>query len=58
MISINTLVNPSPDTIIGLLKQYGKVSVLEKEHNYQLTGKNNKTISKELLLIVEIKKNM
>jgi len=54
VMSINTVVKPAPETIIELLKQYGSVSVLEKNHNYQLTGKENKTSNKELLLIVTL----
>lgn len=54
VLSQNTRVQPSPDEIEKMLEQYGKVTVREKKHNYQVTGKENKNASKELLFILEM----
>lgn len=49
VLSQNTRVRPGPDDIEAMLKKYGKVKIKEKMHNYQVTGKENKNTSKELL---------
>ncbi len=54
VLSQNTRVQPEPEEVERLLKKYGKVTVKEKKHNYQVTGKENKNTSKELLFILEI----
>lgn len=53
ILSQNTRVKPSPDEIIAMLNKFGKVTLKEKQHNYQVTGKENKKSSKELLFILE-----
>lgn len=53
VLSINTRVSPSYTVIFELLKEYGKCEVFSKNHNYQLTSKQNKSSSKELLMIVD-----
>lgn len=55
VLSQNTRVKPEPRAIEEMLSKYGKVTVKEKKHNYQVTGKDNKNSSKELLFIVELK---
>ena len=54
VLSQNTRVKPEPNEIKMMLSQFGKVIVKEKEHNYQVTGKDNKKSSKELLFILEM----
>lgn len=54
VLSQNTRVQPGPDEIEKMLSQYGSVQVKEKKHNYQVTGKENKSNSKELLFILEL----
>ena len=54
VLSQNTRVQPGPDEIEEMLKKYGKVTIKEKKHNYQVTGKENKNASKELLFILEM----
>lgn len=54
VLSQNTRVQPEPDEIEAMLKNYGKVTIKEKKHNYQVTGKENKNASKELLFILEM----
>lgn len=54
VLSQNTRVKPEPDEIKMMLSQFGKVIVKEKEHNYQVTSKDNKKSSKELLFILEM----
>ncbi len=54
VLSQNTRVQPGPDEIEEMLKKYGKVTIKEKKHNYQVTGKDNKNVSKELLFILEM----
>ncbi len=54
MISQNTRVQPPPDKIEHMLKKYGILTIKEKKHNYQVTGRQNKNASKELLFILEM----
>lgn len=54
VLSQNTRVQPGPEDIEAMLKKYGKVTIKEKQHNYQVTGKENKNASKELLFILEM----
>lgn len=54
VISQNTRVQPAPEEIEEMLGRYGRVEVKEKAHNYQVTGKENKKGSKELLFILHI----
>lgn len=54
VLSQNTKVKPEPEEIEKMLTKFGKVTVKEKAHNYQVTGKGNKAVSKELLFILEI----
>lgn len=54
VLSQNTSVKPEPGEMEKMLSKYGDVSIKEKEHNYQVTGKNNKNSSKELLFILHI----
>ncbi len=56
VLSQNTRVQPGPDEIENMLRKYGKVTIKEKKHNYQVTGKENKNASKELLFILEMRK--
>lgn len=54
VLSQNTRVQPGPEEITEMLSKYGNVEVKEKKHNYQVTGKENKNSSKELLFILSI----
>ena len=54
VLSQNTRVQPGPEEITNMLSRYGTVSIKEKKHNYQVTGKDNKNSSKELLFILTI----
>ncbi len=54
VLSQNTRVRPEPEIIARMLGNYGQVSVREKKHNYQVTGKQNKNGSKELLFVVRM----
>lgn len=54
VLSQNTRVQPGPSEIEEMLAKYGKVTIKEKKHNYQVTGKENKNASKELLFILEM----
>lgn len=54
VLSQNTRVQPGSDEIGAMLKKYGKVTLKEKKHNYQVTGKENKNASKELLFTLEM----
>lgn len=57
VLSQNTRVKPEPELIKKMLSKFGKVAVKEKSHNYQVTGKDNKNASKELLFILEVQHN-
>lgn len=54
VLSQNTRVQPGPDEVKVMLSKYGPVEVKEKKHNYQVTGKDNKNASKELLFILQM----
>lgn len=54
LISYNNKSYPNKALIVSMLNKHAKkVTVLEKEHNYQITGKNNKKNNKEYLFIAE-----
>lgn len=54
VLSQNTKVQPNPEEICEMLSKYGKVEMREKKHNYQVTGKENKNVSKEVLFILHM----
>ena len=54
VLSQNTRVKPVPEEIEKMLIRFGTVTVKEKAHNYQVTGRENKAASSELLFILEI----
>lgn len=54
VLSQNTRVRPEPEEIEAMLKKYGRVEIKRKKYNYQVTGKENKNASKELLFILEM----
>ncbi len=55
VLSQNTRVQPAPEEIERMLSGYGEVEVKEKRHNYQVTGKDNKCSSKELLFVLHMR---
>lgn len=55
VLSQNTRVQPGPEEIEAMLGRYGRVEIKRKKYNYQVTGKENKNASKELLFILEMK---
>ncbi len=55
VLSQNTRVKPEPSEIMEMLLKYGTVDLKEKKHNYQVTGKDNKNSSKELLFILQMR---
>lgn len=56
VLSQNTRVRPNPEEVEAMLSKYGKVEIKRKKYNYQVTGKENKNGSKELLFILKIGK--
>ena len=54
LLSQNTRSRPGPEEIRGLLGRYGSVTMRQKQHNYQVTGKENKNASKELLFLLHM----
>lgn len=54
LLSQNSRVRPVPDEMEQMLAKYGEVIRKERPYNYQVTGKINKTGSKELLFIVKL----
>lgn len=54
VLSQNTRVRPEPEEIEAMLAKYGRVEIKRKKYNYQVTGKENKNASKELLFILEM----
>jgi adenine-specific DNA-methyltransferase len=55
-LSYNNSSYPTKEQLLNLLKKYSKnVKVIERKHNYQVTGKTKKTKNKEYLFIVKTK---
>lgn len=54
VLSQNTRVQPTPEEIEEMLGNFGSVEVKERKHNYQVTGKENKNSSKELLFVLKL----
>lgn len=54
VLSQNTRVRPEPEEIEAMLEKYGRVEIKRKKYNYQVTGKENKNASKEILFILKI----
>lgn len=54
ILSYNNSSYPSKEELTDILKKYSNsVKVIEREHNYQITGKNKKKENKEILFIVK-----
>lgn len=58
MLSINNRTKPSYIDIINLMRNYGEVSIFEKNHVYKVTGKQNKNKSIEYIVVLKIKKKV
>ena len=57
ILSYNNSSYPDKEALINLIKKFVKnVKIIEKKHNYQITGKDTKTKNKEYLFIVRNKK--
>lgn len=54
VISQNTNVLPTPETMEKMIRKHGQVQMKEIKHNYQLTGIENKNSSRELLFILDL----
>jgi adenine-specific DNA-methyltransferase len=53
-LSYNNTSYPSKDELLSLLNKYStNIKVVEKNHNYKITGKENKEKNKEFLFIIE-----
>lgn len=56
MLSYNNSSYPSKEQLISLISKYSdNLQIIEKKHNYQITGKQNKTKNVEYLFIAESK---
>ena len=55
VLSINSNSNPGSNEIISIFEKYGKVSLVEKKHNYQVSGKLNKNTNLEQLIILDVR---
>lgn len=57
ILSYNNSSYPTKEELLDLIKKFSKnVKVIEKEHNYQLTGKEAKAKNREYLFLVSNKK--
>ena len=54
VLSQNTKSKPGSSEMIAMLSKYGDVKVARKNHNYQVTGKDNKASSSELAYILKL----
>jgi len=53
-LSYNNNSYPSKDELINIISQYSKdIQVIEKPHNYKVTGKDKKTKNTEYLFIIK-----
>ena len=57
VISENNKTNPSATDLVNVLKGFGTVKIISKEHQYKLTGKTNKNSTNEMLIILKIGKS-
>lgn len=53
MISFNNHSKPGLKEIRELFNNYGKTTLYTKDHNYQVSGKENKNSNKEMVLLLE-----
>ena len=54
ILSYNSSSFPGKSELIKIIKQYSKkIDVIEKQHNYQITGKEKKQKNTEYLFIVK-----
>lgn len=56
LLSINSKTKPSYKDVINMCSFYGKVTLKQKKHNYQVSGKKNKNKNMELLIEVKFYK--
>lgn len=57
VLSYNNSSFPDKESLINLIKKYATdIEIVEKKHNYQITGKDTKSNNKEYLFIVRNKK--
>lgn len=56
IISLNNKTSPTINEMADLLKEFGEIQILEKEHQYKVTNKENKNTTVEQLLILKTKK--
>lgn len=54
VLSINSNSNPGSNQVISLFEKYGEVSIIEKKHNYQVSGKLNKNTNLEQLIVLKV----
>lgn len=50
ILSINSNTSPSLSEIVDLFNYYGKVSIKERKHNYQISGKEKKSKNIEMMI--------
>ena len=57
ILSYNNNSYPSKDELTEIIKKYAKnIKIIEKKHNYKITGKDSKNKNKEYLFIIKNKK--
>lgn len=56
VISLNNKTSPSINELKNSLDMYGKIKIVQKEHQYKVTNKENKNTTIEQLLILKTKK--
>ncbi|VTU51876.1 DNA adenine methylase [Latilactobacillus sakei] len=57
MISLNNSIKPSFTEFSEMISHFGKVSIFDKKHNYQVSGSDTKQKNIELLALIEFDKN-
>ena len=56
VISLNNTCKPSFTDVSKLMREYGSVNILQKDHVYKVTGKTSKMSNYEILLILKVDK--
>lgn len=52
-ISLNSRSTPSIEELKLILNQFGEVTIYEKDHNYQVSGKATKNMNKEIIALLK-----
>ncbi|OEK61764.1 MULTISPECIES: DNA adenine methylase [Staphylococcus] len=58
ILCLNSNSKPGSDDVSRMFEKYGTVTIIEKKHNYQVSGKVNKNTNLEQLIILKVGKDL